>query len=87
MDKWRGLVLELLLVDETGRLHNATRQVDFDPSKFSFELRRQARSSPARQLQMLLAISTAHLEAFRFDQNDHAEDIFGRPLKKARDKA
>jgi hypothetical protein len=86
-DKWSGLVLELLLVDETGRLHNVTSQLDPDPNKFSFELRWPTRSSPARQPQMLLAInSTARLDAFRFDQSDHADHIFGRALKEARDK-
>lgn len=86
-DKWSGEILELLLVDESGRLHNVTSQLDPDPNKFSFELRWPTRSSPARQPQMLLAInSKGRLDAFRFDQSDHAEDIFGRALKEARDK-
>jgi hypothetical protein len=77
----------LLLLDESGRLHNVTSQLDPDPNKFSFKLRWPTRSSPARQPQMLLAIySTARLDAFRFEQNDHAEDIFQRALKEVRDK-
>jgi hypothetical protein len=86
-DKWSGDVIELLLVDESGRLHNVTNQLDPDPNKFSFELRWPTRSSPTRQPQILLAIySTARLDAFRFEQNDHAEDIFRRVLKEVGDK-
>jgi hypothetical protein len=72
-DKWIGGFLELLLVDESGRVHNFTSQSNSRPS-ISFALRWQTSPSPAPQPQLLLAInSTTRLDAFKFDRDGAAE--------------